>query len=186
MATKTDQDESKSQVTCFTTVEHTKDTRGGSLTEGSNDEGPVFAARAPFVMSLADERRFLADPHRPGADSARRCIAHVLDTFQAHRPVMSLPPSLHGELQIEARSRRNASQQHEPLHHGKQRILGDEGLLLFVDYQNYTAWGFGKDVIVSSAAASTRDEREGKGKTKGNEGRGASVAKMLPWVRNRV
>lgn len=188
----TTEEETVSQATrCFTTVEHIKEsTRGGAVVEEINDNhGPVFATRAPFVMSLADERLFLADPDKPGVDSARRCIAHVLDTSQTHPPM--LPSSaLHGELQVEeARvQRKNASLwQQELPSHGRQRVLGDEGILLFVEYQDYTAWGFGRDVIVSSAAADTRDGGGGKGKkAKGGEGRSRSVARMLPWGRNRA
>lgn len=191
--TTAEQDETASQGTgCFTTVEHIKEsTKSGTVVEGLNDNdgGPVFATRAPFVMSLADERLFLADPEKPGVDSARSCIAHVLDTFQTHPPTLSSLPLL-SELQAEvARAqRRSASlRQQEPPSHGRQRVLGDEGILLFVEYQDYTAWGFGRDVIVSSAAADTRDGGGSKGKkAKGGEDRSRSVARMLPWGRNRA
>ncbi|KAH7031586.1 uncharacterized protein B0I36DRAFT_324242 [Microdochium trichocladiopsis] len=163
--------------TYYTTTEETQVNSRDHATSHPKEDRPVFARRRRFAMSHADQQSILADSQLPGAASVIEHIAHTYSPSEPLPGITGLPDRSTG-----------GSRENVPLQHRKQRILGDDGLLVFVDDQDYTVWGFGLDLVAEKGNDGIHDGasgrgRGGRGKGKGNQSRSASMARILPWIK---
>ncbi|KXJ88232.1 hypothetical protein Micbo1qcDRAFT_166873 [Microdochium bolleyi] len=167
------------RVPCYTTTaldlgtQVDRNASNRQATDISSMNQPAITRRSHSVLTDTDIQHALVDSALPGSDAILAHIDHVLDPHQKYSPSQSLAcPAA-----AEALARSPDGRQTPHYQVGNQRILGDEGSLMFVDDQDYTVWSFSGDFAPRWA---------GSGEDEGDDVKSSGLGTMrLPWHKKK-
>ncbi|KAJ1333019.1 hypothetical protein MN608_03009 [Microdochium nivale] len=176
-------------ITCYTTSTLKSATVVGETpgrrphdTEPSSVTAQTVSRRSRFAMTEADMAHAIhlgsdsvllyGVPAAAAAGSAAALVDHILDPYQKQS-------RLPCKSSLRALARSPDGRQTAHYQSGRQRVLGDEGMLVFVDDQDYVVWGFGEEGFI------LRPGLGGDGGV-GVGGKSSGLSwRMLPWMRRK-